>query len=130
MSVRASVTHASKFSGTFAGGDARLTRLTGITLTGAAFFSVKSTFFSHMNDMLNLRLNRPLKCNEATGCAASWLLVQIIEVPALLQVKRKPVQRKKCSGANQYAANPEENGPSVHPDSPISADLFIHSVWE
>jgi hypothetical protein len=127
------VAHTSEFSGALSGSDAGLIGLiglNGITLTGAPFFSVETTFFSHMNDMLNLRLNRPLKCDEATGCAAAWLFVQVIEVPALLQLKRKPVQRINRSGANQYAANPEKNGPEVHATSPISADLFIRSVWE
>jgi len=124
------VVHESEFSGALAESNAGLIGLTGITLTGAAFFSVETTFFSHMNDMLNLRLNRPLECDEATGCAAAWFPVQVIEVPALLHVQRKPVHRKKRAGANQYAAGPEENGPGVHDASPILADLLIRSVWE
>jgi hypothetical protein len=124
------VADTSEFSRALAGSDTGLIGLKAITLTGAAFFSVQTTFFSHVNDVLNLRLNRSLKCDEATGRAAAWLFVQVIEVPALLQVKRESMQRKKRSGANQYAAGPEENGPGVHAASPFAADLFSRSVWE
>ena len=86
----------------------------GITLAGAAFFSVQTAFFRYVDHVLNLGLDRSLQGDEAADRAASWLLVQVVEVPAIFQPKREPVQRIEARCTTHDAAAPEKNGPGIH----------------
>jgi hypothetical protein len=62
-----------------------------ITLARATLFAVQMAFFRYVDDMLNLRLECSLQGDERADGAAFWLLVYVVEVPALFQIEREPV---------------------------------------
>ena len=90
-----------------------------VTLARAAVFSVKLAFSRYVDHMLDLGLDCSLHRDEAADGAASWLLVQIVEVPAILEPEREPVQRVERSGSTHGAAAPENNVPGIHGVSPL-----------
>jgi hypothetical protein len=89
-----------------------------ITLARATLFAVQMAFFRYVDDMLNLGFECSLQGDERADGAAFWLLVYVVEVPALFQIECEPVQGVEPCCARHGRADPEENGPRVHGCSP------------
>ena len=106
---------------------ARVIGIVWITLTGAACFSVQATFCGDVNHVLDLGLNRSLHGDEAAGRASTWLFVQVVEVPAMLEPEREPMQCVDRSDSANGAAAPEKNVPGAHDVSPFQKNYSHRS---